>query len=301
MTDPAVLQVLQALQAANQQMAQAMGQQQQQLNAQQVATAQQTQQMADLVASMGSRSQGVVDVRQIGKPDNLKGSKDQICRAWKDWAYTFETWFCSQFANGRAALKWAREEGSNAIDQAAINHHGIQENWTDLDKINAQLQVALVSLCKDESLTVVRNSERDMGLDAWRRLHREHEPNNPQANLRLLKKVLQPAQQSIDNLRSATETWEQMYKQYRDRTGEDLSDNVCKLTLQSMCPTSLQEHLDFHSGRLLTYDLLKAEVDAYLDVKHAAALAGGGGATPMDLDTFHKGKKAKGGKKGGGK
>ena len=52
-----------------------------------------------------------------------------------------------------------------------------------------------------------------------------------------------------------------------------------------MCPTSLQEHLDFHSGRLLTYDLLKAEVDAYLDVKHAAALAGGG-ATPMDLDTF---------------
>ena len=53
MTDPAVLQVLQALQAANQQMAQAMGQQQQQLNAQQVATAQQTQQMADLVANMG--------------------------------------------------------------------------------------------------------------------------------------------------------------------------------------------------------------------------------------------------------
>ena len=91
MTDPAVLQVLQALQAANQQMAQAMGQQQQQLNAQQVATAQQTQQMADLVANMGSRNQGVVDVRQIGKPDNLKGSKDQICRAWKDWAYTFET------------------------------------------------------------------------------------------------------------------------------------------------------------------------------------------------------------------
>ena len=52
---------------------------------------------------------------------------------------------------------------------------------------------------------------------------------------------------------------------------------------------------------MLTYDLLKAEIDAYLDVKHAAALAGGGGATPMDLDTFHKGKKAKGGKKGGGK
>ncbi len=72
MTDPAVLQALQALQAANQQMAQAMGQQQQQLNAQQAATAQQTQQMADLVAHKGSRNKGVVDVRQIGKPDNFK-------------------------------------------------------------------------------------------------------------------------------------------------------------------------------------------------------------------------------------
>ena len=63
-----------------------------------------------------------------------------------------------------------------------------------------------------------------------------------------------------------------------------------------MAPPSLQEHLDFHSARLTTYSLLKAEIDAYLDVKLAATA---GGASPMDVDALKGGKK--GGKKGGGK
>ncbi len=53
----------------------------------------------------------------------------------------------------------------------------------------------------------------------------------------------------------------------------------------------------------MTYSLLKAEIDAYLDVKQSAQA---GGATPMDVDAL-KGKKGKYGKgkgtydKGGGK
>ena len=42
--------------------------------------------------------------------------------------------------------------------------------WTDLTKINAQFPVALVLLCRDEALTVVRNSFEGQGKDAWSRL-----------------------------------------------------------------------------------------------------------------------------------
>ena len=276
-----MIQIMQQLQIGNQSMGQALSQQQEQLNQQREASQQQMQRLEMMVTNISQRGSGVVDVRQVGKPDFTKGSKDQIGKQWPDWMYTFETWFCSQFRDAEKALRWAREEGGSSITSQDIEQQGHDFDWPELGKINAQLQVALVSLCRDEALTVVRNSERGQGLDAWRRLNREYEPNNPQANLRLLKKVLQPAQQSIDTLRVSIETWEREYKMYSDRSGEAPSDAIQRLTLQSMAPPSLQEHLDFHAGRLVTYNLLKAEIDLCLDVKQSAQA---GGAVPMDVD-----------------
>ena len=245
MAEAAMIQIMQQLQIGNQALGQALGNQQEQLNQQRDAAQQQLQRLEMMMTSIPQRGSGVVDVRQVGKPDFLKGSKDQIGKQWPDWMYTFETWFCSQFRDAEKALRWAREEGSASITETDIAQQGSDAEWPELGKINAQLQVALVSLCRDEALTVVRNSERGQGLDAWRRLNREYEPSNPQANLRLLKKALQPAQQSIDTLRASIETWEREYKMYCDRSGEAFSDAIQRLTLQSMAPPSPQEHLDF--------------------------------------------------------
>jgi hypothetical protein len=200
----------------------------------------------------------------------------------------FVTWFSSQFAHGEVALEWAKGFGPSTIDPTVIQQKASDDEWHDLERINAQLQVALVSLCRDEALTVVRNSAKGQGLDAWRRLCREYEPTTDQANLRLLKKVLQPRQQTIDTLRSSMETWEREYREYHDRTGDELSDAVLRLTLQAMCPKALQEHLEFHSARLTSYKLLKSEIDAYLEIKMAASSSG---AVPMEIDALtHKGK-----------
>eukprot|EP00971_Amphidinium_carterae_P202925 4026895-Amphidinium_carterae.1 len=52
-----------------------------------------------------------------------------------------------------------------------------------------------------------------------------------------------------------------------------------------MCPTALQEHLEFHSARLTTFKAAKDEIDSYLDVKIA------GSSSPMDVDLLQgKGK-----------
>ena len=205
----------------------------------------QQQQIQELTAMNAARGSGVVEVRQVGKPDNLQGSRETIAKSWPTWSYTFVTWFSSQFVNGEAALEWARDLDSHPILARDVVEQATAVNWTDLGKINAQLQVALVSLCKDEALTIVRNSAKGQGLDAWRRLCREYEPTNDAANLRLLRRILQPSQVGVDRLRSSMETWEREYRHYQERTGEDLSDAAKRLTLQAMCPPELAEPLGF--------------------------------------------------------
>ena len=93
---------------------------------------------------------------------------------------------------------------------------------------------------------------------------------------------------------TAIESWEHEYRQYCGRTNDVLFDAVRRLTLQSMSPQSLQEHLEFHSNGLSTFRLATEEIESYLDIKMPA------GWSPMDVDPLNaKGKgKGKAGVKG---
>ena len=271
-----VAELITQLTAQNQALAQAMQQQMQHSN-------QMFQNLTGAVNAMQSRNSGVVDVRQVGKPDILKGNRDVAFKEWPSWSYMFITWFSSQFEHGETILNWARDQAMQSITQVEIdNAVYTHSEWKPvIPKINVQLQVALVSLCRDEPLTIVRNSNKGFGLDAWRRLCREYEPSTEQANFRILRRVLQPAQQSLDHLRMSIETWERETREYQDRSSEKLSDAVLRLTLQSMCPPSLQEHIEFHSNRLSNYKTLKQEIDSYLDIKTSAKTSG---MDPMEVD-----------------
>ena len=254
--------------------------------------------LATMAAGTGATSSGipcgVVDVKQVGKPDLLKGSKDTIAREWPSWSFMFLTWFCSQFFVGERAMEWAKGE-PNTIGLEEVTVKAREDGWNDLVRLNSQLQVALVSLCRDEALLIIRNSAKGSGLDAWRRLAREYEPNTEQSNLRLLKRVLQPRRVTLDQLRATMETWERELREYVERTGEQLSDSEKRLTLLSMCPQAVEEHCSFHSARLDSYPQLQDEIDAYLSIKISTT-----GAIPMDLDALSQ-NQPKGKPKGKGK
>eukprot|EP00971_Amphidinium_carterae_P222914 4423481-Amphidinium_carterae.1 len=69
---------------------------------------------------------------------------------------------------------------------------------------------------------------------------------------------------------------------------QEVSVSIKHLTLQSMCPTAIQEDLEFHSARRTTFKAVKYEIDNYMDVKIA------GSSSPMDIDLLQgrgKGKK----------
>ena len=127
------------------------------------------------------------------------------------------------------------------------------------------------------------------GLEAMRRLLCKYDPQNPQANSALLKKVLHPSQCSLDKLREGLESWENLKRKYEDRRKKPLEDDICRSCLQQMCPNKLQDHLDLQASRLTTYDQVKAEVLACLENVETRKEAKSG-AVPMDVDSLAKGK-----------
>ena len=68
-----------------------------------------------------SKRSSVVDIKGVGKPDVLKGTHKEARKAWKSWAYKFESWFASQYPGvGQEALDWAKGKGDNTIQDSDI-------------------------------------------------------------------------------------------------------------------------------------------------------------------------------------
>ena len=93
-------------------------------------------------------------MKQVGKPDNTKGSEDALHRDWPDWSCGFHTWCCSQFEHAEVALEWAKARGPDPIGQEEVRATADDSVW-DMARMNAQLHVALASLCRDEARAVV--------------------------------------------------------------------------------------------------------------------------------------------------
>ena len=108
------------------------------------------------------------------------------------------------------------------------------------------------------------------------------DPNNPTANLRLLRRILQPRQTSLDLLPSAIEQWEQDLSHYVERTNNPLSDEMKRACVQTLCPSDLSTHLDMNITRLDSYDLLKREIERYCE-----QVATRRGSAPMDISALH--------------
>ena len=85
----------------------------------------------------------------------LRGTQEQVLTEWQAWSYMHLTWFSSQFTKGEYALDWAKNQVFDiGNDETTIEStHG---GWTDLARINYRL--LWCHFCRDEALTVIRNS-----------------------------------------------------------------------------------------------------------------------------------------------
>ena len=221
---------------------------------------------------------GAVDVKGVGKPSELKGSQDEVAKAWKSWSYKFETWFCSQWPAGQQALDWARLKGDDPVTARDLPNSQLE----DIGPIDAHLHVALVSLTQGMACDVVYNSRKKCRLDAWRRLCFTYEPHNNRTNIRLLRRILSPPRSTMSTLRSSLDKLESDIIEYEGREQTRPSDETMRAILLSLVPENLEEHLELNIQRFDTYTKMRTEVVSFLAQK--ASKVDDGGAQPIDLD-----------------
>ena len=83
-----------------------------------------------------------------------------------------------QYEGGKGILDWAEEHISTEITDGekvdAVNR------WPKIAEVDTQLHTILVTLNdrKTAGFEIVRNTPKNSGLDAWRRLHKRYDPNN---------------------------------------------------------------------------------------------------------------------------
>ena len=223
------------------------------------------------------------ELKGIPKPDKFNGASGM----WDSWWYKFKTWVESCHKNAVKIVAQVEAQCDKEITEL-----NLEVDFDDgAELVSAQARQALISLTEGEALEIVKNTSRGshFGLEAMRRLLCKYDPQNPQANAALLKKVLHPSQCSLDKLREGLESWENLKRKYEERRKKPLEDDICRSCLQQMCPNKLQDHLDLQASRLTSYDQVKSEVLAYLENVETRKEAKSG-AVPMDVDSLAKSK-----------
>ena len=234
---------------------------QQALEQQATAFNQSLQQQATAFARMEEGKRAMSDPKHVGRVNAFSGKEAE----WTNWSFQFSTWINTIIPQGQVLLDWARDHMDITITPDIIRAH--EERHPNIQRTSDQMYATLVSLMptNSEALSIVKNSCRGVGLDAWRRLSKRYDPNNPQTNMHLLRKVLHPTRVGLTQLRAHVESWEEEYRLYREKTGEDISDSTQRVCLMSMCPEVLAQHLGMNTIRLDGYQGMKAEVMGYLE------------------------------------
>ena len=112
--------------------------QQEQLRVQAARGQQEVQALTQMVVEVADRGRGVADVKQIGKLDILRGTRERVLSEWQARSCVCATWFVSQFTNGEDALDWAKSQVVECAN-AEITAKSTTGGWTDLTRINVRV------------------------------------------------------------------------------------------------------------------------------------------------------------------
>ena len=226
----------------------------------------------------------LVDRRTIGKaPTFTVEPKD-----WPEWSFQFIAYMGSANSKSIEALRWAAMQDAK-ITAAAV----VQQSF---EEYNAQLYLALALLCKGSAL-VTKNTEVNNGLEARRGLNATYDSNNKGRQRVRMQYLLQPkCAESVLQTTEAVERWECDVREYEQRFGKTLDEDVKIGVILALAPLQVQNrcHLNSHilksyaQGRTMLFDHCRAQADT-----------ASGDAVPMDLSMLGKGGGK--GKKGKGK
>ena len=239
--------------------------------------------MLDLTVARPTRVT-FVDLKGIGKPSNYSGDP----RTFAGWAFKLGNFLEGIVAGMKKALEVAADHDEPIEDPVAVTTE--LPAGTDVRDVGRQLYAVLAQLCENEALDLVQTTQDSNGWEAWRVISRRFDPVGAGRRRGIMSQLLQPGSYDIKDLTSAMAKWEDKVRVYERRAARELPDDVKCSVLTEMCKGALRDHLLLNASKLRTYQLVREEVQCYLESKHNQE------AVPMDIGAFHKGKgKGKGG------
>lgn len=109
--------------------------------------------------------------------------------------------------------------------------------------------------------SIVYNTPRETGLEAWRRPAHRFDPAPSQANRNLTSRILKPPQDNVENISFIIEKWEEMVKRRDGGTGRQaLIGDTIPTMMMDMGPAELENCTILSSDRVDTYPKAKAAI-----------------------------------------
>ena len=119
---------------------------------------------------------------------------------------------------------------------------------------NTQLYLALALLCKGNALVTVEKTANNNGREAWRGFNVAYDSNNKGRQRVRKQYMLQPKRsESIQQTTEAVERWECEAREYEQRFGKTLDQDVKIGVILALAPLQVQNHCQLHSHILKSY------------------------------------------------
>ena len=138
------------------------------------------------------------------------------------------------------ALKQAMKAAENQKQPIAVTD--LQHGFGVTNEMDQEVQHFLISRTEGEALEIVRGAEREPGLEQWRRLAALYDPLAAGRSLDDSRQILSPPKAAlIDDLEHTIQAWEILEQRHRERTGDQLPEDMRLGMLLSM--TDLEKEL----------------------------------------------------------
>ena len=152
------------------------------------------------------------------------------------------------------------------------------------------LYAILASIAQSKDLQIIKQIKHTRnGCEAWRLLVKEKEPNTDTRRLAMLSEVM--AAQVLDNVKITDfETklmlWEETVNEYALLGGIVFPDEIKRAILLQKAPVELRTHLQVNAGAMMSYQIMRDTLEAYLRAKNVwktSSRSSAADASPMEV------------------
>ena len=190
---------------------------------------------------------GLVDTRQLGKPEVFKGSTEEN---FSDWSFIFES-YLSCIDNRYISLLEQAKFSRNSMPNRALS-----EADTEL---SCQLYYILVMLLRGRPLDIAYNSGMGEGLESYRRIFEEFHPRVASRYVGTLTTLL--SSKFGDDVEGDLAAFEKSVRRYEQESGKTLDEEMLLgIVVNGLKDTTLQSHIIRNSSRLKSFSDVKTEL-----------------------------------------